>query len=221
MIGQQRLESVGQPKGTPGFMAPEAVNGVYTRAGDMYSLGATIFCLCEGRAPRGGGNDTMVSSGYPARLRSIISLCLSTNPAHRPPISHVIKQLAVALLECCLDGLPENRVAAIPRQPPPPPPLPPQQQQQPRPYRPRANARPVAAWQLQRQAPAVLPPPIPPFQVPVMALPQWYAPAVVQPAQQQQLYADMQVQLFGQIMQGLVAGFEALVCNNGNEWFWY
>jgi serine/threonine-protein kinase len=54
LAGDSTLTATGSELGTPGFMSPEQAAGRLERVGppsDVYSLGATLYCILTGRAP--------------------------------------------------------------------------------------------------------------------------------------------------------------------------
>jgi len=54
LAGESRLTQTGSALGTPGYMSPEQAAGLLDRVGppsDVYSLGATLYCVLAGRAP--------------------------------------------------------------------------------------------------------------------------------------------------------------------------
>jgi len=99
--GPDDLTSPNQAMGTPDYMAPEQINnaaGVDIRA-DLYSLGATLFCLLAGRAPFAHHRDTLAkmnAHGYetpadvrslrpevPAEVAAIVARLLAKQPGQR------------------------------------------------------------------------------------------------------------------------------------------
>jgi serine/threonine protein kinase len=76
--GSREATVAGQALGTPGYMSPEQVQGMLDRLGpatDVYSLGATLYCLLTGRAPVTGDD-------YPAKvIRGDITPPRTINPS--------------------------------------------------------------------------------------------------------------------------------------------
>jgi hypothetical protein len=92
-----RLTQTGLVMGTPGYLAPEVIEGQPSSpASDVHSWGATMAYAATGRAPYGGGGDSyqtifyrIVSgradlSGVPAPLVPLLSAALARDPAQRP-----------------------------------------------------------------------------------------------------------------------------------------
>ena len=92
-----RLTQTGLVMGTPGYLAPEVIEGQPSSpASDVHSWGATMAYAATGRAPYGGGGDSyqtifyrIVSghpdlSGVPAPLVPLLSAALARDPARRP-----------------------------------------------------------------------------------------------------------------------------------------
>jgi hypothetical protein len=92
-----RLTQTGLVMGTPGYLAPEVIEGQPSGpASDVHSWGATMAYAATGRAPYGGGGDSFQTifyrivsghadlSGVPAPLVPLLSAALARDPAHRP-----------------------------------------------------------------------------------------------------------------------------------------
>ena len=92
-----RLTQTGLVMGTPGYLAPEVIEGQPSSpASDVHSWGATMAFAATGRAPYGGGGDSyqtifyrIVSgradlTGVPAPLVPLLSAALARDPSHRP-----------------------------------------------------------------------------------------------------------------------------------------
>ena len=94
--GDPRLTQTGMVMGSPGFTAPERIQGnPATPASDLWSLGATLYAAVEGHGPfdRAGGAITTMSAIInteppPAPvadgLGTVIDGLLRRNPAERP-----------------------------------------------------------------------------------------------------------------------------------------
>ncbi len=81
--GDTRLTQVGYAVGTPGYIAPEILNGAYPSAlTDIYAVGATARALLA-RQPE----------EPPPRLLEFVNRATSPNPAHRPKSAHAALKL--------------------------------------------------------------------------------------------------------------------------------
>jgi Protein kinase domain len=100
-----RLTQTGLVMGTPGYLAPEVIEGQPSSpASDVHSWGATMAYAATGRQPYGGGGDSyqtifyrIVSgradlSGVPAPLVPLLSAALARDPAQRPSASWLSAQ---------------------------------------------------------------------------------------------------------------------------------
>ncbi|HEV2260164.1 MAG TPA: protein kinase, partial [Streptosporangiaceae bacterium] len=92
-----RLTQTGLVMGTPGYLAPEVIEGEpSSAASDVHSWGATMAYAATGRAPYGGGGDSFQTifyrivsghadlSGVPGPLVPLLSAALARDPSHRP-----------------------------------------------------------------------------------------------------------------------------------------
>lgn len=82
--------------GTPGYWAPEIrAGGSISRAGDVYSYGATMYHLQTGRRPKDGQRLDPASEGYrnAPRIREIIAACCQLDPGARPSMQEVLRIL--------------------------------------------------------------------------------------------------------------------------------
>jgi len=90
-----RLTQTGLVMGTPGYLAPEVIEGrPSSPASDVHSWGATLAFAATGRPPYGGGSYETIFyrivsgradlDGAPAPLVPLLSSALSRDPAHRP-----------------------------------------------------------------------------------------------------------------------------------------
>lgn len=103
--GDPRLTQTGMVMGSPGFTAPERIQGhPATPASDLWSLGATLYAALEGRGPfdQAGGAITTMSAiintdppPAPAAvgLGPVIDALLRRNPAERPDAATAARML--------------------------------------------------------------------------------------------------------------------------------
>jgi hypothetical protein len=91
-----RLTMTGMFMGTPGYLAPEVIEGrPSSEASDVHAWGATVGFAATGRPPFGTGsyetifyrivNGQADLSGAPAALLPLLAAALARDPAHRPP----------------------------------------------------------------------------------------------------------------------------------------
>lgn len=90
-----RLTKTGLVMGTPGYLAPEVIEGrPSSGASDVHSWGATVALAATGRQPFGTGNYQTIFfrviegkaelDGIPPRLLPFVTAALSTDPRSRP-----------------------------------------------------------------------------------------------------------------------------------------
>jgi len=90
-----RLTKTGLVMGTPGYLAPEVIEGSSSSgASDVHSWGATVAYSATGRDPFGSGNFQTIFfrviegkpelDGVPPRLLPFVTAALSTDPQARP-----------------------------------------------------------------------------------------------------------------------------------------
>lgn len=105
MLDATRLTRTGTAIGTPGYLAPEVLDG--ERAGpaaDVFSWGATVAFAARGRSPYGAGPAQAVFSrvlrgrydldGVPAGLRRLVAATLCPDPEARPGTGDLLGALA-------------------------------------------------------------------------------------------------------------------------------
>jgi predicted Ser/Thr protein kinase len=100
-----RLTQTGMFMGTPGYLAPEVIEGRPSGpASDVHSWGATVAFAATARAPFGTGafetifyriiNGQPDLDGFPAPLRSLVAQALSRDPARRPDTAELCRRTA-------------------------------------------------------------------------------------------------------------------------------
>jgi hypothetical protein len=93
-----RLTQTGLVMGTPGYLAPEVIEGQPSSpASDVHSWGSTMAFAATGHLPFGGGSYETIFyriisgradlSGVPAPLVPLIAAALARDPSHRPSAS--------------------------------------------------------------------------------------------------------------------------------------
>ncbi len=100
-----RLTQTGMFMGTPGYLAPEVIEGKQSGpAADVHSWGATVAFAATGRPPFGtGGFETIFYriingqpdlSGFPVPLLSLVADALARDPARRPTAAQLCERAA-------------------------------------------------------------------------------------------------------------------------------
>ena len=100
-----RLTQTGMFMGTPGYLAPEVIEGrPSSAASDVHSWGATMAFAATGRAPFGTGSFENVFyrivqghadiGGIPGPLAQLVAAALSRDPRRRPTASWLAAQAA-------------------------------------------------------------------------------------------------------------------------------
>jgi predicted Ser/Thr protein kinase len=91
-----RLTQTGMVMGTPGYLAPEVIEGLPSSgASDIHSWGATVAFAATGRQPYGSGTFQTIFfrvlqgkaelTGVPSALLPLVVAALATEPQARPP----------------------------------------------------------------------------------------------------------------------------------------
>lgn len=104
-------------KGTPVYLAPEALNGLFSEASDVYAFGMTVWEMyTRHRAYDDLPEDEVslpdllerivvqhlrpkVPEGCPLPLKSLIESCWAANPDDRPTFTELKNQLNVLVME--------------------------------------------------------------------------------------------------------------------------
>jgi predicted Ser/Thr protein kinase len=100
-----RLTQTGMFMGTPGYLAPEVIEGKPSGpASDVHSWGATVAFAATGRPPFGTGafetifyriiNGQPDLNGFPTPLLTIVGQALSRDPARRPDTAELCRRTA-------------------------------------------------------------------------------------------------------------------------------
>jgi hypothetical protein len=101
-----RLTMTGMFMGTPGYLAPEVIEGrASSEASDVHAWGATVAFAATGRPPFGTGpyegifyrivNGQADLDGAPVPLLPLLAAALARDPAHRPSAIQLRAQAAV------------------------------------------------------------------------------------------------------------------------------
>jgi serine/threonine protein kinase len=101
-----RLTKTGLVMGTPGYLAPEVIEGASSSGGsDVHSWGATVAYAATGRQPFGSGTFQTIFfrvlegkpdvAGIPPRLLPFVTAALSTDPRSRPSARWLAGQLGM------------------------------------------------------------------------------------------------------------------------------
>ena len=127
-VDETRLTATGLVIGTPGYLAPETIEGAPpSPATDVHGWAATVAFAATGRPPFGTGPDSVVLdrirrgdhdlAGVPSRLVAILYRALAVEPERRP----TVKELAGLLVHGGDDAtavvMPAAPTAAVPRSP--------------------------------------------------------------------------------------------------------
>jgi hypothetical protein len=100
-VGDTRLTRIGYAVGTPGYMAPEILDGEDpTELTDIYAVGATARALLSHQPDE-----------PPPRLVEFVNRATSPNPAHRPPSASAALRLLTGRRESATREVPKGREA--------------------------------------------------------------------------------------------------------------
>ena len=127
-VDETRLTATGLVIGTPGYLAPETIEGAPpSSATDVHGWAATVAFAATGRPPFGTGPDSAVLdrirrgdhdlAGVPSHLVAILHRALAVEPERRP----TVKELGTLLVHGGDDAtavvMPAAPTAAVPRSP--------------------------------------------------------------------------------------------------------
>ncbi|MFD5144719.1 serine/threonine-protein kinase [Streptomyces sp. NPDC058401] len=122
------LTQTGELLGSPGFLAPEQINGTpVTPACDVFGLGAVLAYAATGRLPFGdpdqpGGIAALLMrvteaepdlAGVPAELRDVVRDCLHKDPAARPTPAALLERFTAGRGDTPEPWLPAPLVARL------------------------------------------------------------------------------------------------------------
>ena len=137
LVDESRITRAGLVMGTPGYLAPEIVDGwPVTDATDWWGWGCTLAYAASGRSPFGSGplevildrvrNGRLDLAGVDPRLVPVLTSALAVEPQHRPPAGALLAMLEQATAR---PPRPDAARTATPPYPPPSrsPSLPPRQ----------------------------------------------------------------------------------------------
>ena len=116
-----RLTQTGLVMGTPGYLAPEVIEGQPSSpASDVHSWGSTMAFAATGHLPFGGGSYETIFyrivsgradlTGVPAPLVPLISAALARDPSHRPSASWLSAQATALDMSAVGPAGPDGRV---------------------------------------------------------------------------------------------------------------
>ncbi len=120
-----RLTQTGLVMGTPGYLAPEVIEGQpSTPASDVHSWGATMAYAATGRPPYPGDSYEQIFyrivsglpdlTGIPAPLLPLVSAALAKNPASRPSASWLSAQAGALDLAAMAVRAPASAAPSVP-----------------------------------------------------------------------------------------------------------
>jgi serine/threonine protein kinase/DNA-binding SARP family transcriptional activator len=98
-----QLTRTGEVIGDPSYMSPEQRTGrSLTELADVYSLGVLAYEILTGRKPLMHANAeppriSELRPGVDTTLENVLQRCLSSNPAHRPSATDLLRQLNTPL----------------------------------------------------------------------------------------------------------------------------
>ena len=125
-VDETRLTATGLVIGTPGYLAPETVNGQEPSPGtDIHGWAATMAFAATGRPPYGTGPDAVVLDrirrgehdldGIEPRLAALLHRALAVQPERRPLLSELRHRMATPAADATSVTLPAGPTAPVPR----------------------------------------------------------------------------------------------------------
>src|SRR6266571_4061094 len=110
-----RITQTGMFMGTPGYLAPEVIEGKDTgQASDVHSWGATVAFAATGRPPFGTGSFETIFyrivhgqpdlEGCPPSLLPLMAAALARDPARRPASAELNQQVAALVPAALVPG---------------------------------------------------------------------------------------------------------------------
>ncbi|GII92593.1 serine/threonine-protein kinase [Sinosporangium siamense] len=104
VLDSASVTATGAVVGTPGYLAPEVLEGQETRLeADIFAFGATLAYAATGRQPYGTGTVAAVGyrvvhhepdlDGVPEWLAGVLRDCLNPEPANRPAAEELLQRL--------------------------------------------------------------------------------------------------------------------------------
>jgi serine/threonine protein kinase len=123
---ETRLTATGMVIGTPGYLAPETVDGGKpTPATDVHGWAVTVAFAATGRPPYGTGPDSAVLdrirrgehdlAGVPPELATVLHRALAVEPDRRPTVAELRARLADGGGDATAVIMPPPVTAAVPR----------------------------------------------------------------------------------------------------------
>jgi Protein kinase domain len=127
-VDETRLTATGLVIGTPGYLAPETIEGAPpSPATDVHGWAATVAFAATGRPPFGTGPDSAVLdrirrgdhdlAGVPSRLVAILHRALAVEPERRPTVQELAGLLVHGGDDATAVVMPAAPTAAVPRSP--------------------------------------------------------------------------------------------------------
>jgi hypothetical protein len=129
-VDETKLTATGLVIGTPGYLAPETIDGAAPSAAtDVHGWAATVAFAATGRPPFGTGPDAAVLdrirrgqhdlSGVPPDLAAILHRALAVEPERRPSVEELRIRMTSARGDATAVIVPPPVTAAAPRSAPP------------------------------------------------------------------------------------------------------